>query len=66
MGMVGNGAYVEDEAHLNQYVNAAVMATKGDAGDWKDYRNRYIDNPQDHLAYLDQIGARLLFSLHEF
>ncbi|MCP4627049.1 MAG: CoA transferase subunit A, partial [bacterium] len=33
-----HGAYVEDEAHLNQYVNAAVMATKGDASDWKDYR----------------------------
>jgi glutaconate CoA-transferase, subunit A len=61
-----HGAYTEDKGHLNQYVNAASMATKGNITDWKDYRSRYIDSPEDHFAYLDQIGVRSLFSLNEF
>lgn len=61
-----HGAYVEDEDHLKAYAAAAYMATLGEETDWRTYRSRYIDTPKDHLAYLEQVGVRTLFSLHEF
>ncbi len=61
-----HGAYVEDEAHLKAYAAAAYMSTRGEETAWKEYRNRYIDTPTDHLAYLEQVGLRTLFSLYEF
>jgi len=60
------GAYVEDKGHLSDYAAAAYMATKGDAGAWEAYRKRFIDDPRDHLDYLEQVGVRALLSLHEF
>jgi glutaconate CoA-transferase, subunit A len=59
-------AYVEDDGHLKEYAAAAYMATQGDETAWKEYRSRYIDTPADHLAYLEQVGLRRLFSLYEF
>ncbi len=61
-----HGSYVEDDAHLTEYAAAAYMATKGKSSDWLSYRDRFIDGPQDHLAYLEQVGLRRLFSLNEF
>ncbi len=61
-----HGAYLEDDEHLGEYAGAAYMATQGDESGWQEYRSRYIDTPEDHLAYLDQVGLRRLFSLHEF
>jgi glutaconate CoA-transferase subunit A len=45
---------------------AAYMATKGDESSWDEFRRRYIDGPQDHMAYLEQLSLRRLFSLNEF
>jgi glutaconate CoA-transferase subunit A len=61
-----HGAYVEDDHHLKEYATAAYMATKGDSSAWGEFRQRYIDGPQDHIAYLEQLGLRRLFSLNEF
>lgn len=60
------GAYVEDTAHLDEYVAAAYMATRGNEEGWKKYRSRFIDGPEDHMAYLEQVGVRSLLSLHEY
>lgn len=61
-----HGAYVEDQAHIQQYATAAYMATNGDGAAWEEYHNRYIDNPEDHVSYLEQVGFGTLFSLNEF
>ena len=61
-----HGAYLEDDHHLKEYAAAAYMATQGDRSSWEEFRRRYIDGPQDHVAYLEQLGLRRLFSLNEF
>lgn len=61
-----HGSYVEDHDHLTQYAAAAYMATRGDLTAWDKYRKQFIDTPKDHLAYLEQVGIRTLFSLNEF
>ncbi len=61
-----HGLYVEDHDHLTQYATAAYMSTKGDHSAWDEYLKRFIDTPEDHLAYLEQVGVRTLFSLNEF
>jgi glutaconate CoA-transferase subunit A len=60
------GAYVEDHQHLRFYAMAAAMATKGDDTAWREYRRRFVDEPRDHLAYLEQVGLRNLLSLDQF
>ncbi len=57
--------YREDENHLAQYTIAAFMAIKGDNSAWEEFQGQYIDT-EDHLAYLEEIGVRNLFSLNEF
>ena len=61
-----HGGYVEDEEHLQRYALSAYLATKGDAAEWEKYLDQYLNGPADHLDYLDRVGARRLFSLHEF
>lgn len=61
-----HGAYVEDSDHLKEYAMASYMASKGDRTAWDAYLDRYVDGPEDHLAYLEQVGPRTLFSLNEF
>ena len=61
-----HGAYVEDDDHLKEYAAAAYMATEGDESSWREFRQRYIDGPRDHMAYLEQLSLRRLFSLNEF
>ncbi|MBU2550203.1 MAG: CoA transferase subunit A [Proteobacteria bacterium] len=61
-----HGFYVEDDQHLGEYAAAAFLATKGDGAGWTAFRKRYLDEPGDHLAYLECIGLRRLLSLHEF
>jgi glutaconate CoA-transferase, subunit A len=61
-----HNAYVEDEEHLKAYATAAFMAGQGDESAWHAYRSRYIDAPADHLAYLEAVGLRRLFSLYEY
>ncbi|MDY6852416.1 MAG: CoA-transferase [Thermodesulfobacteriota bacterium] len=60
-----HGFYVEDDDHLREYVTAAYMDSKGDQTQWKEFKRRYVDEPEDHMAYLEQIGIRRLLSLHE-
>lgn len=61
-----HNCYKEDERYLTQYATAAYMATKDDTSDWEAFHSRYIDTPEDHLSYLEEIGVRNLFSLNEF
>jgi len=58
--------YIEDEEHLTEYASSAYTATRGDMAGWNEFRKRYIELPEDHLAYLEQVGLRRLFSLNEY
>jgi len=61
-----HGFYLEDEEHLQEYVTAGFMEARGDSLAWNEYRRVYLDEPSDHLAYLERIGLRRLLSLQEF
>lgn len=61
-----HGFYVEDDDHLREYVTAAYLDLKGDPTQWKEFKRRYLDEPKDHMTYLEQIGLRRLLSLHEY
>ena len=56
------GRYVEDEAHLEEYVEAA----KQGGGAMRAYLDEYVFGCADHADYLDRIGIGRLFSLQEF
>ena len=61
-----HGFYVEDDEHLTEYAAAASMETKGESSAWAEYRRRYLEEPEDHVAYLESVGLRRLLSLNEF
>jgi glutaconate CoA-transferase subunit A len=54
-----NGWLTSDEAHLGEFIAAARAGQDGLA----DYLARYVDDPGDHLGYLDAVGIRRLVSL---
>jgi len=61
------GFYTEDQAHIKEYVQAATQwAKSGDDGAIKAYIDRYVMEPEDHVAYLERIGLRRLLSLNEY
>ncbi|MFC1886296.1 hypothetical protein ACFLZM_04500, partial [Thermodesulfobacteriota bacterium] len=60
------GFYLQDSAHLQDYVKAASAAQKGDAADLEDYLNRFCREPETLGDYLERIGVKQLLSLHEY
>jgi glutaconate CoA-transferase subunit A len=61
------GFYTEDQAHIKEYVTAATQwAKSGDDSAIKAYIDRYVMEPEDHVAYLERIGLRQVLSLNEY
>lgn len=61
------GFYTEDAVHIGEYVKAATQWAKdGNFGPLQAYIDRYVMEPADHVAYLERIGLRRLFSLDEY
>ncbi len=61
------GFYLEDLKHLEEYVDAAnAYAKNGDRGPFEQYLEKYIFGSSDHLDYLEKVGIKRIFSLHEY
>lgn len=61
------GFYLTDEGHLREYLAGADALVKNDdAGPMQAYLEKYIYGPEDHMAYLEAVGLRRLFSLSEY
>lgn len=61
------GHYLEDQAHIREYVSAATAVLKeGNRGPFEAYRRKYMDEPASHAEYLDRIGFERVLSLYEF
>lgn len=60
------GYYVQDNAHLKDYLEASTAAAKGDPAALDAYFARYCREPASHADYLEQIGIRRLLELHEY
>jgi glutaconate CoA-transferase subunit A len=61
------GHYLEDIPFLNDYVAAAERwRAKGDRDALDEFFDTYVYGLQDHMAYLEKLGARRLFGLNEF
>ena len=60
------GYYVQDNAHLKDYLDASTAAAKGDPAALHAYFARYCRGPTTHADYLEQIGIRRLLELHEY
>lgn len=61
------GHYTEDREHIREYVKAAgAWAKENDRGPLESYVERYILEPDDHVAYLERIGIRRLLALNEY
>ena len=60
------GYYVQDNAHLKDYLEASTAAAKGDPAALDAYFARYCREPAGHADYLEQIGIRRLLELHEY
>lgn len=63
----GPGYYIEDGAHIREYVAAGnAYAKNGDRKPFEDYLQKYVLDPKTHGDYLEVIGIRRLISLHEY
>ena len=60
------GYYVQDNAHLKDYLEASTAAAKGDPAALDAYFSRYCREPASHADYLEQVGIRRLLELHEY
>ena len=60
------GYYVQDNAHLKDYLAASTAAAKGDPAALDAYFARYCREPATHADYLEQVGIRRLLELHEY
>ena len=60
------GYYIQDNAHLKDYLDASTAAAKGDPAALDVYFARYCREPATHADYLEQIGIRRLLELHEY
>ena len=60
------GYYIQDNAHLKDYLNASTAAAKGDPAALHAYFVRYCREPASHADYLEQIGIRRLLELHVY
>jgi glutaconate CoA-transferase subunit A len=63
----GPGYYIEDGAHIREYVAAGnAYAKNGDRKPFEDYLQKYVLGPKTHEDYLEVIGIRRLISLHDY
>ena len=60
------GYYIQDNAHLKDYLDASTAAAKGDPAALDAYFARYCREPATHADYLEQIGIKRLLELHEY
>lgn len=61
------GFYRTDEVHLREYLAACSHRVRNDDdGPLQEYLHNYIEEPEDHIAYLDAVGIRRLMSLSEY
>lgn len=61
------GHYIEDQEHIRQYVKAATAwAKSGDFAPLREYLDRFVMEPEDHVAYLERVGLRRLLALNEY
>ncbi|WP_157545132.1 CoA transferase subunit A [Nocardioides halotolerans] len=61
------GWYLEDVPLLKEYVAAAeVWRAHDDRSAVDAFLDTYIHQPEDHMDYLQRIGARRIFGLNEF
>lgn len=61
-----HGFYREDEEHIEAYVDASNANRKGDEAAWQDYLKATAHDPEDHVAYLEQVpGLRRLLDLYQ-
>lgn len=60
------GQYLEDAAHIKEYVAAATARLKdGSSAPLDDYLRKYVLEPKNHAAYLKRIGFERILSLYE-
>lgn len=61
------GFYLQDNSHLDEYVNASTVYLKNDDRELLDrYIRKYIQEPEFHGDYLERIGIKRLISLYEY
>lgn len=60
-----HGFYREDAEHIHEYVRATEEYRRGHDAAFKDYLDRYVYGPDDHLDYLEIVGLRTLLALRE-
>ena len=61
------GFYLEDAAHLREYVKAATAYAKsGDPETFDAYLQKYVLAPATHGDYLERIGMKHLINLYEY
>lgn len=61
------GFYPPDEEHVREYLDAAQeLLREGSRARLDAYLARYVLEPGDHVAYLEQIGLRRLLGLSEY
>ena len=61
------GFYVQDNAHLQMYVEAATAAAQEQRSEGLAYYLAYYcREPETHADYLERIGIRRLLELHEY
>lgn len=60
------GHYLADMNRLETYVAAATEAIDGDRDNWETHLERYVYGPEDHDAYVDQLGTARRKSLREY
>lgn len=61
------GFYVQDNAHLREYVEAATAAAQAGRPDaLNQYLTRYCREPETHGDYLERVGIKRLLGLYEY
>jgi glutaconate CoA-transferase subunit A len=61
------GHYLEDAAHIKDYVAAATPLIKdGSRAALDGYLDTYVREPKSHAEYLTRIGFERILSLHEY
>jgi glutaconate CoA-transferase, subunit A len=61
------GFYVQDNAHLRAYLEAAIAAAREDRPELlAHYLSHYCREPETHGDYLERVGIKRLLSLYEY
>ncbi len=59
----GQGFYGLDEGGVKEYIRAARSAAEGSPETWNNYLIRYVDGPENHAAYLQEVGFERILGL---